>query len=75
MVILLYVVACTFGLMGLGLLSGFAASKHVGLLLAGLVFLGAAVVSILLMSWWPFPIAFILAWILRLLGLDPGARG
>ena len=74
MKILLYIFDCLFGLMGVGLFSGYTASKHIGLLLGGVVFLGAAAASFYLVSWWPLLIGFVLALVLRLLGLDPGAR-
>ncbi len=71
MTILLYIVQGVFALIAVGLVSGYAVSKHIGLLLAAIAFGVSAVVSFLLMAWWPLGVGFVLAWVLRLLGFDP----
>jgi hypothetical protein len=71
MTTLLYIVEGIFALMTVGLISGYTASKHIGLLLAAIVFGGAAAISFHLMAWWPLAVGVVLAWVLRLLGLDP----
>lgn len=71
MTILLYIVQGVFALMTLGLISGYTASKHIGLLLAGVTFGCAAAASFWLVAWWPLGVGFVLAWALRLIGLDP----
>ena len=73
MKIVFYIINGIFVVMGLGALSSYAASKHIGLLLAGIVFLAAATASACLDSWWPLLIGFVVLWILRLVGFDPGA--
>lgn len=75
MTILLNLVQAVFSLMALGLILGFGQSKHFGLLLAAIVFGGAAVASYYLVAWWPLAVGFVLAWGLRLLGFDPSNRG
>jgi hypothetical protein len=74
MQVLLYVVAAVFGFFSLGLISSFFRSKHLGLLLAAVIFGAAAVAAISLHSWWPLLAGFALAWVLRLTGADPGWR-
>jgi len=74
MIYVMYVVQGLFCLMAFGLFSGFFASKNVGLLFAALAFGGSAVASMWLVAWWPLGAGLILAWILRLLGMDPGHR-
>ena len=73
MTILLYIVQGVFALLAVGLITGYTASKHLGLLLAGIFFGGAAATSFYLMAWWPLGVGFVLAWGLRLLGLDPSS--
>lgn len=46
-------------------------TRHPGLILAGIVDIGAVVASLILASWWPLLIGFGLLWLLRLLGLEP----
>ncbi len=75
MTILLYILQGLFALMAIGLLMGFSASKHVGLLLAAIAFGGAAFASFQLMAWWPLAAGFVAAWVLRLLGFDPSPGG
>jgi hypothetical protein len=69
--VLLHIVQGLFALMAFGLFCGFASAKHVGLLLAGLAYGGAAAASLYLTAWWPLVVGFVLAWILRMVGLDP----
>ena len=72
MTVLLHIVQGIFALMMIGLFLGYSASKHIGLLLAGIAFGGSAFASFQLMAWWPLAVGFISAWVLRLIGLDPG---
>lgn len=72
MIIVLHIVQGLFALMAFGLLSGFAFSKQVGLLLAACAYGGAAVTSFYLVAWWPLVVGLVLSWILRKAGLDPG---
>ena len=60
--------------MAVGLLLGYTSSKHIGLLLAAIVFAGAASISYYSMSWWPLAVGFVFVWALRLIGLDPSPR-
>ena len=74
MTILLYVVAAFFGLISFGATAAYVQSRHVGALLGGLVFGAAAIAAVAYVSWWPLLAGFVLAWLLRQMGLDPGAR-
>ena len=73
MKIVLYIVIGIFAVMGLGVLSSYAASKRIELLLAGVVFLASATASAALDSWWPLLLGFVVLWFLRRVGFDPGA--
>ena len=48
--------------------------KHIGLDLGAACFLGGAIGAATLEKWWPLIAAFVLAWVIRLLGGDPGYR-
>ncbi len=71
---ILTIAACVFGLMGMNLLWSFTVTWHWGLLLGGMCYLAGCITAQVLSSWWPLLVAFCLAWVLRLLGLDPDAR-
>jgi len=70
--VFLYIVAGLFALFSLGLLGSFSQSRNFGLLLAAIVFGASAVAAVSLISWWPLLGGFVLAWLLRLTGGDPG---
>ena len=74
MIIILHIIQILFALIALGLLAGFSSSKHIGLILAAVIFSGVAGLSYYLTAWWHLGVGFVLAWGLRLLGLDPGYR-
>lgn len=70
--IAVYVFAGLFLLLAAGLLFAFHRTKHHGLLLIACAYGGGAGLALALAHWWPLAAAFALAWILRLVGLDPG---
>jgi hypothetical protein len=74
MTIVLHIMQAVFALYGVSLFWTFLDSKHFGVLLGGIVFFSAASWSFHLGAWWPLGVGFVVAWGLRLLGLDPGAR-
>ncbi len=73
MKIALCIVNGFFVVSGLLVLSGYAASRRIGELLAGIIFLASATASASIMSWWPLLIGFVVLWFLRFAGLDLGA--
>lgn len=75
MIIFLHIVQSLFALLALGLLFGFASSRHIGVLSAALVFGSAAAASFYLATWWPLLVGFVLSWVLRKVGLDPSPEG
>lgn len=74
MSIVIYVLAGLSIVLAIGGLSGYAQTKHPGLLLASLVSIASAVLAIVLVDWWPLVVGFAANWGLRLLGMDPGVR-
>lgn len=71
MAILLHILQGLFAVMAFGLLWGFIEEKQAGLLLAAVVYGGGSYVSYAFSAWWPLFVAFIGAWVLRLIGFDP----
>lgn len=69
--IVLKVIQVFFYLLASCLFLGFIFSRHLGTLFASVIFGGGAYASFIQDSWWPLLAAFAVAWVLRLLGLDP----
>lgn len=74
MAIVIYILAALSILLAIGGLSAYTQTKHIGLLLSSIVSIGFSILAIVLVHWWPLVVGFGLNWVLRLLGLDPGAR-
>jgi hypothetical protein len=70
---IIYVFAVSFILMMLALFFAYRRTGHYGMFLMGLTYGASAGLAIVLMHWWPLVAGFVLVWILKLLGLDPGA--
>ena len=71
MEIVIYIFAASFIFMALALMFTYQRTKHYGVFLLGLTYGASAGLAIVLTHWWPLVAGFVLAWILRLLGLDP----
>jgi hypothetical protein len=72
MEIVIYVFAGLFFLLALGLIFGYYRTRHPGLVLMASCYGTASVLSVMLMHWWPLMAGFVLAWMLRAMGMDPG---
>jgi len=75
--VLLYIVAslmCLYGLITLRTAWSYR-FKHIGLDLGAICFLAGAIAAVNLEKWWPLILAFVLTWVIRLLGGDPGYFG
>ena len=70
---IVYVFGVCFFFLALALLFAYHRTKHYGLFLIGITYAASAGLAFALMHWWPLAAGFILAWVLRLLGLDPDA--
>ena len=70
--IIIYVFSASFILMTVALLFAYRRTGHYGLFLMGLTYGASAGLAIVLTHWWPLIVGFILVWILKMLGLDPG---
>ena len=69
--IVIYVFSGLFLLLTVALLLAYWRSRHPGLVLIATTYGSAAALAILLVEWWPLLAGFLLAWVLRLMGMDP----
>ena len=75
MTAIIYVFSASFIFMAIALMITYRRTRHYGVFLLGLTYAASAVLAIVLTHWWPLVAGFVLAWILRVLGLDPDVRG
>ena len=73
MQIVVYLFAACFLCMAAALMFAYQRTRHYGLFLIGLCYAGAAIFAAISGEWWPLVAGFVLAWILRMMGLDPDA--
>ena len=71
MQIVIYCFAAGFLFFAAALMFAYFRSRHYGLFLIGLTYASAGILAIVANDWWPLPAGFALAWVLRMLGLDP----
>lgn len=74
MAIVIYILAAASILLAIGGLSAYLQTKHLGLLLSSIISIGFSILAIVFVHWWPLVVGFAANWLLRLLGMDPGAR-
>jgi len=72
--IVIYVFASLFVVLALGLFFAYVRTRHVGLFLIGVTYGASGVLAFAVMDWWPLAAGFLLAWALRMVGLDPWAE-
>ena len=72
MTIVIYIFSGLFILLSLALLFAYYRARQPGLALMSSVYGTTGILALMLMHWWPLAAGFVLAWVLRLLGLDPG---
>jgi len=72
MVYVTYVVAGLFIALAFAMLYVFYRSSHFGMFVMGLTYGCSGLLAILLGHWWPLASGFLLVWLLKWLGLDPG---
>ncbi|MBI4206382.1 MAG: hypothetical protein HY527_15280 [Betaproteobacteria bacterium] len=69
--VVIYIVSGFFIVLTLALLFAYYRTRHPGLVLISTTYGSAAVLALMLMEWWPLVAGFALAWVLRLMGLEP----
>jgi 4-hydroxybenzoate polyprenyltransferase len=72
--LIIYVFSASFILIALALLYTYQRTRHYGVFIMGLVYGAAAGVALVQMHWWPLVAGFVLVWVLKLIGLDPGTK-
>lgn len=70
--LVVYIFSGLFILLSLALLFAYYRERHSGLFVMSITYGSSAGLALLLMHWWPLVAGFVLAWVLRLLGLEPG---
>lgn len=69
--IVIYIVAALWFLLALGLWFAYYRERHSGTFYMGLSYAMSAGYALYIMDWWPLLAGFVIAWILRFMGLDP----
>ena len=72
MTIVIYIFSGLFILLSLALLFAYYRTRQPGLVLMSSVYGTTGILALMFMHWWPLAVGFVLAWVLRLLGLDSG---
>jgi hypothetical protein len=72
MIYVTYVVAGIFIALAFAMLYVFYRTSQFGLFVMGLTYGCSGLLAILLGHWWPLAAGFVLVWILKYLGLEPG---
>jgi len=67
----IYIVSGLFIVLALGLAFAYYRTKHYGLIVMAFAYGASAGLALSIMHWWPLVAGLVLAWLLRLLGLDP----
>jgi hypothetical protein len=71
--VLLTAVQLFFAIVAVLLFAGALQTRHFGMLLGAATYGVSGWYSFELAAWWPLGVGFLGAWILRLVGADPGA--
>ena len=74
MIYVTYVFAGLFIALSFAMLYVFYRSSHAGMFIMGLTYGCSGLIAILLGEWWPLVTGFVLAWLLKLVGLEPRAE-
>ena len=71
MIYVIYVFASLFIVLAAAMLFAYYRSSHFGLFIMGVTYAASGLLAFAIAHWWPLVAGFILAWLLRLLGLEP----
>jgi hypothetical protein len=74
MIYVTYIVAGIFIALAFAMLYVFYRSSHFGMFVMGLTYGCSGLLAILLGHWWPLLAGFVLVWMLKWLGLEPGSE-
>jgi hypothetical protein len=73
MQIVVYLLSAGFFFLSAAMMFAYHRTRHYGLFLIGLSYGGAALLAAISGQWWPLVAGFVIAWALRVMGLDPDA--
>jgi hypothetical protein len=71
MVYVIYFFASLFLVLSAGMFFAYYRSRHFGLFIMGMTYAASGLLAFGLPHWWPLVTGFVLAWMLRMLGLEP----
>lgn len=74
MIYVIYAVAVLFILLSSTMLYVFYRQRDFGLLVMGVTYGVSGVLALALPHWWPLAAGFVLVWVLKWLGLEPGSE-
>jgi hypothetical protein len=72
--IVIYIIAALFVVLVVGLLFAYQRERQPGTLLMAVIYGTSAGMAIALTSWVPLVAGFVLAWVIKLIGLEPPTR-
>jgi len=71
MIYVIYSFASLFVLLAAVMLFAYYRSSHFGLFIMGVTYAASGLLAFAIAHWWPLVAGFVLAWLLRLMGLEP----
>ena len=72
--IVIYIVAALFIVLAVGLVFAYVRERQPGTLLMAVIYATAAGMAVALAAWVPLVAGFVLAWVIKLMGLEPPPR-
>ena len=71
MVYVIYFFAAGFVVLSAMMFFAYYRSRHFGLFIMALTYATSGLLAFVVAHWWPLVTGFVLAWLLRLIGLEP----
>ena len=69
-----YVIAGLFVVIACAMLYAFYRGRNFALFIMGVTYGASGLLALALPHWWPLVAGFVLVWVLKLLGLEPGSE-
>lgn len=74
MIYITYVLAGLFIVLSCAMLYAFYRGRNFGLFIMGVTYGASGLLALALPHWWPLVAGFVLVWLLKFLGLEPGVE-
>jgi hypothetical protein len=71
MIYVIYFFASAFVVLSGGMFFAYYRTRHFGIFIMGLTYAASGLLAFSIPHWWPLVTGFVLAWVLRMLGLEP----